>query len=761
MLDAFKRMLVTALGAVGVGALVAGPAWGQDGVTDGNIPAPKLYGGSNDCTMAPKTVVNKRKDADSTILDDALDGFGVIDTATGDAADLVAAVTVGTACADTNPVAAGFDTATRLYNSADTAKRLIDEDDPDADLVADYAEKKADQDAYGGNVYDAVYTQLSRQKTAKKAIADWNDIVRPVEGDAADDGTFSVAKQTRDTINVRPGAGQNANLVGYTPDDPSTADTNEEVIGDYGGEGAIEGFRAIMGFDQAADTAADTDPNPVVNGELNFLNAFTSGGTLRLHTVDHDSDAATDEIAGPSEFINTLGEVSNQLNIWNKAVRVAEGHLEDAIELGSGNLDTLRETVRRAKAGRDHIQSELDRLTAIIRAKNYSYDHDADGGTTPDREVSSVLADYNTELGKRNRAETSVRNAVAALEQARDAVQTQMSSPGSYLEQLVDLRQYQKNEKDAQVADFGASVPASVVKAAEDAAKALENARADLAAHNTLVGDENNPASALISALLETDPDEEDDGQALVNAISSNYQAISNVAQNIQDVESLTGEGGAVTVNAENIATNAGNIATNAENIATNTGNIATNAGNIATNAENIATNAGNIAMNRTDIDANTATLVDHGMKLAQKKQYIDNLGMHIGVDPVTGMGTGEGGMSRIDMNAAGVMENRGMITTNSAGIMENRAMIDSNSMSIMRNMEDIQTLKSGVAASMALAGMPEMGARGVSVGAGSYGGETALAVGVHFSGENSRFKIGVTSSGGETGASLGAGWSF
>ena len=56
---------------------------------------------------------------------------------------------------------------------------------------------------------------------------------------------------------------------------------------------------------------------------------------------------------------------------------------------------------------------------------------------------------------------------------------------------------------------------------------------------------------------------------------------------------------------------------------------------------------------------------------------------------------------------------------------------------------------------------MPEMGARGVSVGAGSYGGETALAVGVHFSGDNARFKIGVTSSGGETGASIGAGWSF
>ena len=37
------------------------------------------------------------------------------------------------------------------------------------------------------------------------------------------------------------------------------------------------------------------------------------------------------------------------------------------------------------------------------------------------------------------------------------------------------------------------------------------------------------------------------------------------------------------------------------------------------------------------------------------KKEYIDNLAAEIGVDPVTGEGTGEDGMSRIDMNAAGV----------------------------------------------------------------------------------------------------------
>ena len=41
--------------------------------------------------------------------------------------------------------------------------------------------------------------------------------------------------------------------------------------------------------------------------------------------------------------------------------------------------------------------------------------------------------------------------------------------------------------------------------------------------------------------------------------------------------------------------------------------------------------------------------------KLMDKKEYIDNLAAEIGVDPVTGEGTGEGGMSRIDKNAADI----------------------------------------------------------------------------------------------------------
>ncbi len=108
--------------------------------------------------------------------------------------------------------------------------------------------------------------------------------------------------------------------------------------------------------------------------------------------------------------------------------------------------------------------------------------------------------------------------------------------------------------------------------------------------------------------------------------------------------------------------------------------------------------------------------------------------------------------------NAGMIETNSMMIGANSAAIAANASRIDANAMAVRELRED---MSGGIAAAMALAGMPEIGDRGFSVGGGSYDGESAIAVGVHFSGENSRFKAALTSGGGETGVSIGAGWSF
>ena len=93
--------------------------------------------------------------------------------------------------------------------------------------------------------------------------------------------------------------------------------------------------------------------------------------------------------------------------------------------------------------------------------------------------------------------------------------------------------------------------------------------------------------------------------------------------------------------------------------------------------------------------------------------------------------------------------------------IGSNTNLINRNSMAIDGLQDQLEIVRAGVAASMALAGMPAINGRGISIGVGSYDGESAFAVGFQIQGEQASFKVGVTSSGGETGASAGVGFNF
>ena len=135
----------------------------------------------------------------------------------------------------------------------------------------------------------------------------------------------------------------------------------------------------------------------------------------------------------------------------------------------------------------------------------------------------------------------------------------------------------------------------------------------------------------------------------------------------------------------------------------------------IETNAAGVMTNAGNIVVNEMNIGSNLAA---------------------IGVNT-----------SAIDANATN-------ITANGRNISGNTAMIGELS-------DSLEVVRAGVAASMALAGMPAINGRGISIGVGSFDGESAFAVGFQIQNEATSFKVGVTSSGGATGASAGVGFQF
>ena len=174
--------------------------------------------------------------------------------------------------------------------------------------------------------------------------------------------------------------------------------------------------------------------------------------------------------------------------------------------------------------------------------------------------------------------------------------------------------------------------------------------------------------------------------------------------------ERASGEGGL-----SRIDVNEANIGANTAAIGVERGRIDQNVMDIATNAAGITTNAGNITANEMSIGSNLAA---------------------IGVE-----------RGRIDVNETG-------IATNKTDIATNRTMIGELS-------ESLEVVRAGVAASMALAGMPAINGRGISIGVGSFDGESAFAVGFQIQSDTTSFKVGLTSGGGATGASAGVGFQF
>ena len=115
----------------------------------------------------------------------------------------------------------------------------------------------------------------------------------------------------------------------------------------------------------------------------------------------------------------------------------------------------------------------------------------------------------------------------------------------------------------------------------------------------------------------------------------------------------------------------------------------------------------------------------------------------------------------RIDTNASSISSNADAIAANMNSIGSNASAISDNRNMIGELSDDLDVVRAGVAASMALAGMPAINGRGISIGVGSFDGESAFAVGFQIQGEMASFKVGVTSASGATGASAGVGFQF
>ena len=766
-----KRLLVTALGALGLGALAAGTALAQQAPGAGNVPAPDLFDDQITCinnipaamdrpttTVVPMGAMespldtaigmgNVKLDSDNTNIGTVLTNIGYVIPAAGNNCGAGTGMEAFTDTGDNNQgsiatdVAEGYSDLYTKYTAVygdptmadskgakgtlDTAQKKL----AMAPASNTDAENKALQDAVDDaqKAYDrakAAFDAVSAGPVYQAGVAEW--MAQAAVIDAVDDYNTKV-----DNANMAKTTLDEMDYGTYVP--LINTELTSAVVTVSEGMGMVNAIAALQNYANHDGTQVATVDS--TTGVTNSDNSnFDINGDLVIPQVD-DPDSSVD--GETIDLVNTSINGVDEIRTRAENFKIAADALKKLRDDNKNPLlqDLYDEVYRRAKIESDYASGQLADTLADTTdqrtddQKDSTHDNYEENPIT----ISGRNAKYVDESNKRAASEADLRAKAAAREAATESTAGAFHNPTDFYNQLVARRQALKFAADKKVADAskdGATPAKGLTSAAEDAAKALTAAETAQANVAKLLGDADNPTVALINTLLETDGD---DGQALADAISSNYAATKDVADSVaglvgddgavgqntaaiaENAEDITALDGRVTQNEADILTNAGHIMenrgmieTNTANIATNAGNIMTNTTNIATNAADIMTNAGNIADNAAAIGANTGAIADLG--------------------------------NRVGSNESAIQRNSGMIGELS---------------------ESLETVRAGVAASMALAGMPAINGRGISIGVGSFDGESAFAVGFMIQGEMASFKVGVTSAGGATGASAGVGFQF
>ena len=800
-----KRLLATALGALGLGALAAGSAFGQT-AGEGNIPAPDIFNDQIACSMfvpSAMSVPTPSKVPDGGMTSPLTDVIGMGTTAVTDNTtlglgyiipntnsncgagatgpmfgamnidgngdgDFVDAVDTYKVTSIPIDVADGYTALVDKYEAvygdpldatskgtagalagankalsdaiaagtSGTALEPLQKAVTDAKAANDKA-MSALTDASGGPVYQAGIAEWQAQAAVTNAIAAYNGQVTKTNtaltelnalrykqtGDTNDADTSKYVPLgngelvgTVVTIDMGMGTVVLTELIQYTNSD---LNATTPQVGTPGMVGTGDGSGSDD--DNLAPAASDTTHSN-----------FTAAGVLIVPMQPDTTTADALDLRTTKSTSNLISEIRTTVTDTNiAAAALKKARDENTNQQTQAVYD---EAYRRAQLEADYYNRVWQEVLSDTTDQRTQTQKDATGDAAVKiYSISSRNTAYVNAENKRFTNETTLRTAVADREAATLATIGAFNSPQSFYDQLIARRTALKVTADRAVTAAqkdGGTASKTLTDAADNAQKALEAAQKVASSFSGLYDDPDDPTVALMDTLLKTGGD---DGQALVDAISSNY-GTANAAKETADavaasVEDLVGDGGAVSqntaaiaVNAEGILTNAGNIATNATNIAANAEGIVTNATNIATNATNIAANAEGIVMNAEGIMANSG---------------------------------------RIDANESAIGVNTGAITDNANAIGRNTTSINGLRGDVSGLQDQMEVVRAGVAASMALAGMPAINGRGISIGVGSYDGESAFAVGFQIQSEMASFKVGVTSAGGETGASAGVGFQF
>ena len=867
-----KRLLVTTLGALGLGALAAGPASAQQ------VPAPNLFDGQVACS--------------SNVPDGAADG----PLATALAEAVMDGEMIGSEDADNDPTTeptytmglAGLNYIIPPGNNNCGAGGPVDDDDASTVDVAPSVAGPIAMDVAAGytetlDAYLASRTEDAAVKAANKALS---ALLTDETDDDIQTATITAARETLAAAQTKQaaahaklysvGAGPinmrgiaewrakfavedavtawntavgtletesvalNAGTVQYDDYVPLRENTQIDGLVDDAG---VVNLANVRTYANAAGT--NTAVQDAMTGEITGTGNFDAAGNLIIPMEDIDDETEGDQL-GPTKVPDTTYmTISDRLESVNTTVKALK-------KLQTDNKNALLqpaidEAVRRAEVEQAHYQMQFNEAVA----DNTDLDGDAENGVVS---IKSLYGKYTAAKTARDNKGVELTTAFQARELATTAVAAAFTNPQNFYQQLVDRREFTKAAAEAEVTrlagltgddaatDAETTAAATAVTTAETALTAATKAQA---AFQDLVA-EGSPVAELVNELLKGDA-VGDDGGKLVDAIVGAYDGQAAAAERLDellketttstpeldadgnavtdadgipqrtevvtesgrivDIETsiagLTGEGGDVAENTAAIAANTTEIGDNFDNITALDGRVTTNEEGIValggrvddnetdiganttaiganttaiganttaiganttaiganttaigTNATNITANATNIMTNVTDIATNVTAIADEKMA----REMADTM---LADDIMTNAGNIMANEMSIGVNASGISTNVDGIAANMNAIGANAASIADNRNMIGELSDDLSVVRAGVAASMALAGMPAINGRGISIGVGSFDGESAFAVGFQIQGEMASFKVGVTSGGGATGASAGVGFQF
>ncbi len=653
-----KRFVIMALGALGLGALTAGPTFAQ-------IPAPDAYGDPQACAAdikVMKAAADKGKVQDNGLT--PMQEAALTNMARSCAGDvgggIAKARTLWQAAVDAKDE---LDDAQKAYDADDSARNKDDLDEATKDHT-DAVTARNDY-AGGGGIYEAVFEEEYRLAKATAASSAFT------KAEAAADASETL----RDTVElenyITDFAGYDTTGQAYEYE-TYTVLTTKAVPADGNTPAAEAVYTTYVrvkkqgGATVGPQLMVDADGNPDLDGngdrQYEVPTALTGGLTkvnpdgtddgstsFELETdFDHDLDAETDGITFLR--VGTATDVLEDKTIGgvNSEYKMAKDKLAATEKALAGNRDgtltiQLTEDVRRAQAQYDFFAAQKARVDKSLAAGKLVVDRMGDNPATPNEVETDFDLDDTPYTVEDYEALTDLQDAETdAAEALKDAYDDRVAASKdlednqrdtqAYLDQLVALRQNEKAAADAAALKAEAEEETAAQKTANEN---LATANAQLKSFTDLQAlDDANPVKALVNALVEADgSDGDDDGQALVDAIGSNYETASDAKTTataaMEAVEGLSGDAGTVAENTAAIG---------------------------ALTAEDDPTTEG--VDESGPVTANTTAIADHDMKLMAKKMYIDAIGEEMGFNPATGLGTGDEGMSRIDTNEAAIKVN-------------------------------------------------------------------------------------------------------